>query len=180
MGKQQVCVECAATPQRAITAARVGHLECLQAAFAAPGVLNERDSFGATPIHYAARQGQLACVKWLCEHSGLSPNSAARNGATPAHDAAATGHVDCLGYLLKETKCDANDKTNEGATVLQLTCRFGKARVLKYLLAEKIVNPKDKAANDVTAVHICAAKGTQLYVSLRTAAKRLLRGRSKQ
>eukprot|EP00117_Sycon_ciliatum_P012210 scpid44360/ scgid3406/ Espin; Ectoplasmic specialization protein len=158
MGKLQACTECSSAAQKGIAAAKVGHLECLRAVYSSSSVLNERDQFGATPIHYAARQGHLECVKWLCESSGVSPNSAARNGATPAHDAAATGHVECLNYLLKETKCSANDRTNEGATVLQLTCRFGKAKVLKWLLSEEIVSLKDKGANDVTAVHIAAAK----------------------
>ena len=135
-----------------------GHLQCLQEAYRSLNVLNERDRFGATPIHYAARHGQLECLRWLVEHSGVSPNAAARNGSTPAHDAAATGYLECLKYLLVNTKCGVHDRTVEGATVLHMACRFGREDVVCWLIDYGNASPSDKGANGVTPVHLCAAK----------------------
>lgn len=156
--KLDICKQCkhAATP--AITAASLGHANCLATAYRELGVFNERDDYGATPIHFAARNGKLECLEWLVNRSGISPNAVTVNGNTAAHDAAATGHVDCLRYLLKQTKCSIKDTTSEGATVLHMASRFGKMEVVEWLVENAGCLPGDKGANDVTPVHLTAAK----------------------
>ncbi|XP_065840770.1 uncharacterized protein [Oscarella lobularis] len=154
----RICQTCIDSRTSALSAAMSGHLQCLQEAYRSLNVLNERDRFGATPIHYAARHGQLECLRWLVEHSGVSPNAAARNGSTPAHDAAATGYLECLKYLLVNTKCGVHDRTVEGATVLHMACRFGREDVVCWLIDYGNASPSDKGANGVTPVHLCAAK----------------------
>ena len=154
-----ICKECNRSARPAITAARLGHAKCLTTAYRELGIFNEQDDYGATPIHYAARNGQLDCLVWLVTRSGLSPNATSRNGATAAHDAAAMGHIDCLKYLLETTRCSAQDKTLEGATVLHMACRFGRLEVVKWLMEYSKSSPSEKGANDVTPVHLCAAKG---------------------
>jgi ankyrin repeat protein len=159
MGKKgRLCVLCGESRTPALSAAMVGHVDCLQEAYKSFSVLNERDRFGATPIHYAARHGQLECLMWLVENSNVSPNAAARNGSTPAHDAAATGNVECLRYLLDNTKCSTLERTIEGATVLHMACRFGRVHAVRWLIDNAGASPSDKGANDVTPVHLCAAK----------------------
>ena len=153
-----ICAECKRASKPAIHAAKVGHTKCLTTAYRELGVFNERDNFGATPIHFAARFGQLECLKWLVTRSGVSPNAVTRTGATAAHDAAATGHLNCLEYLLKNTKCDVRDTTSEGATVLHLACSFGRIEVVKWLIDYLGSSPSEKGANNVTPVHLCAAK----------------------
>lgn len=78
--KQQLslCTECGKSSTPAIDAARYGHEDCLVTAYHELGVFNERDNFGATPIHYAARFGQLACLQWLIANSGISANALAQ------------------------------------------------------------------------------------------------------
>lgn len=154
----RICQECNKSKRPAINAARLGHENCLVIAYRVLGVLNQRDDYGATPIHYAARHGQVDCLNWLIDHSGISPNAVARNGATAAHDAAAMGHLDCLQYLLHNTQCSVSDATAEGATILHIACRFGQAQVTKWLLDSTTALPSEKGANNVTPVHICAAK----------------------
>ena len=153
-----ICNACkrAATP--AINAASLGHTNCLVTAYRELGVFNERDNFGATPIHFAARNGKLDCLEWLVVRSGVSPNAVTVNGNTAAHDAAATGHVSCLKYLLENTKCSTSDTTSEGATVLHIASRFGQTEMVKWLVETAGCGPGDKGANDVTPVHLCAAK----------------------
>ena len=160
--KLDICKECkrAATP--AITAATLGHANCLATAYRELGVFNERDDYGATPIHFAARNGRLDCLEWLVTRSGVSPNAVTVNGNTAAHDAAATGHVECLRYLLDNTKCSAKDVTSEGATVLHLASRFGQTQAVKWLVEKAGCSPGEVGANDVTPLHLCAAKSEWL------------------
>ena len=153
-----ICRECKHANRPAIMAARLGHAGCLATAYRELGVFNERDDFGATPIHFAARNGHLECLKWLVTRSGVSPNAVARNGATAAHDAAAMGHLACLHYLLENTACSSKDATVEGATALHMACRFGRLKVVKWLMDYTGASPGEKGANDVTPVHLCAAK----------------------
>lgn len=162
MGKKKkeinICPNCNKSKRPAINAARLGHENCLIVAYRVLGVLNQRDDYGATPIHYAARHGKVDCLHWLVVNSGISPNAAARNGATAAHDAAAMGHLNCLKYLLENTQCSPTDATTEGATVLHIACRFGQAKVTEWLLENSVALPCEKGVNDVTPLHICAAK----------------------
>ena len=156
--ESNICHQCSKSKHPAIKAARLGHEACLVTAYRTLGVSNERDDYGATPIHYAARSGQLGCLKWLVQHSGISPNAVAKNGATATHDAAAMGQLECLKYLTESTRCSVLDVTSEGATVLHIACRFGQASVTKWLLENTSASPSDKGANNVTPVHISAAK----------------------
>lgn len=156
--KLDICRSCkrAATP--AIHAATCGHANCLITAYRELGVFNERDDYGATPIHFAARNGKLDCLDWLVCRSGVSPNAVTVNGNTAAHDAAATSHVECLQYLLEKTKCSLSDTTSEGATVLHIASRFGQTAVVQWLVENEGCLPGDMGVNAVTPVHLCAAK----------------------
>ena len=156
--KLDICNDCEKAARPAISAARLGHTNCLATAYRNLGVFNERDDYGATPIHYAARNGRLECLQWLVTRSGISPNAASNNGATAAHDAAAMGHLECLKYLLQTTRCTAKDSTVEGATVLHMACRFGRLDAVQWLIECAGSDPSEKGANDVTPVHLCAAK----------------------
>lgn len=156
--KLSICRECKKANTPAIRAAKLGHRECLVTAYRDLGVFNERDDLGATPIHFAARNGQQECLEWLVTRSGVSPNAVTVNGNTAAHDAAATGHVTCLKYLIESTKCSLSDTNSEGATALHVACRFGQTEVVQWLVVTAGCSLGDKGANDVTAVHLCAAK----------------------
>jgi len=153
-----ICRDCKRSNRPAISAARLGHANCLTTAYRDLGVFNARDDFGATPIHFASRNGHLECLQWLVTRSGVSPNAVSRNGATAAHDAAAMGHLSCLKYLLENTPCSPSETTLEGATVLHMACRFGRLEVVKWLMNYTGASPGEKGANDVTPVHLCAAK----------------------
>lgn len=156
--KLDICHDCKRASTPAIKAASLGHTNCLVTAYRELGAFNERDDYGATPIHFAARFGKLDCLEWLVLRSGVSPNAVTVNGNTAAHDAAATGHVDCLKYLLERTKCSVADVTSEGASVLHMASRFGKTEVVKWLVENAGCLPGDKGANDVTPVHLSAAR----------------------
>ena len=48
---------------------------------------------GMAPVHAAAQAGQVSCLQWLVEQSGVPIRFNAEDGATPAHFAAASGEV---------------------------------------------------------------------------------------
>lgn len=59
--------------------------------------VNVTDKTGNTPLHYAAKNGNLEMAKWLAE-KGADPNSVGANGNTPMHMAALSQnpHVNIL------------------------------------------------------------------------------------
>lgn len=153
-----ICNECRSAPKSALTAAKNGHKPCLIVAYNQLGCSSQRDEFGATPIHYAARFGRLDCLKWLVKNSKVTPNAKSMNGDTAAHDAAAMGNLECLEYLLKNTKCSVDDKTVDGATVLHFASTFGRLEVIKWLMTNAGSTPSDRGSDNITPVHLCAAK----------------------
>ena len=71
----------ALTPRRA---RRSGEVEVLQALLKAGAKANARDKDGDTPVHYAAAQGHLACIKALAAAPGGCDLEAVDNdGETP-------------------------------------------------------------------------------------------------
>lgn len=153
-----ICSDCKSSSRSAIQAAKKGHTQCLMTAVNQLGASNQKDEYGATPIHYAARFGKLECLKWLVKNTKVTPNAKSMNGDTAAHDAAAMGKLDCLEYLLKNTKCSIEDTTMDGATVLQFACTFGRLAVLKWLMTNAGSTPSDKSSDGITPVHLCAAR----------------------
>lgn len=91
---------------KAIQAAREGDVETLRALHVS-GCLSPAitDTQGASPVHHAARCGQLGCLEFLVNEVCFPCHTRTRNGATAAHDAAATGHVRELQWLLRQEKC---------------------------------------------------------------------------
>ena len=156
--KLDICSECKSASKSAIHAAKRGHTRCLIMAYNQLGGSNQKDEYGASPIHFAARFGKLECLKWLVKNSKVTPNAKSMNGDTAAHDAAAMGNLDCLEYLLKNTKCSVDDTTVDGATVLHFACTFGRLGVVKWLMTHAGSTPSDKGSGDITPVHLCAAK----------------------
>ena len=88
-------------PQAVLAAAYRGDLETMREILAEGPDKNMRDAFGATALHVAIFQPDIAMVKLLLE-SGFDPNAkATRNGYTPLHNAVAANNVDAARLLLQ-------------------------------------------------------------------------------
>lgn len=102
--------------------ARDGDLETLTAIFEEIGpeplLSITDDQTGATPIHMAAGNGHLECVKYLL---GLVPEHAQKLaqqtnflGNTALHWAAFAGHLPVVQLLIEQYKCDPYHKNDLG------------------------------------------------------------------
>ncbi|XP_059511651.1 espin isoform X1 [Stegostoma tigrinum] len=145
---------------RSLVAAKNGDLLTLQD-LQKQGLIQLKvtDHLGATPVHHAARSGQLSAVKFLVEEAKLPGNKRAKNGATPAHDAAATGNSVCLQWLLTSGGCHIQDKDSSGATVLHLAAWFGHQDITEWLLKSGGSDPTAATDTGALPVHYAAAKG---------------------
>lgn len=110
----------AALSNKALGAASKGDLGTLKSVSQQMDIGKCVDRHGATPVHYAARAGQVGCLRNLVQELGLSATKPANNGATPCHDAAATGKLDCLQWLVQHGGCSPETTEGSGAMPLHL------------------------------------------------------------
>jgi ankyrin repeat protein len=97
-------------------AARIGVQEALLAAGAR---VSATDASGATPLHWAALNGDLEFARLLLEHGADVEAQARGEGMTPLHAAAAGGDVDLVELLL-ERGADAGARDRAGRRPLDV------------------------------------------------------------
>lgn len=69
-----------------------------------PAMKNSTDERGMNPLHVAAANGRLDCVKWLAV-SGVDLAEETPTGYTAMHLAAMNGHVNCMMVSSTHVKC---------------------------------------------------------------------------
>ncbi|RJE21197.1 Phosphorylase superfamily [Aspergillus sclerotialis] len=91
-----------------------------------------RDTYGRTPLSWAARDGHLAIVQLLLKYGG-DPDSRDRNGQTPLSLAASKGHRE-VALLLLENGVDQDSKDQEGRTPLSWAASNGHEAIVQILV----------------------------------------------
>ena len=77
-------------------AAKTGNLDRIKELISVvPEMKNKTDERGMNPLHLAAANGRLDCVKWLAV-SGVDLAEETPTGYTAMHLAAMNGHVNCM------------------------------------------------------------------------------------
>ena len=146
----------------ACAAAQRGDLDKLRATLLRrPGAALE-DGAGARaahPLHYAAREGHLACVELLLR-SGADVNRATTaGGATPLHRAAFTGRVEVVRALLaagaRPAQQDADletplHKASAGGAVECVEVLLRAHPDAIHLVDRRGATPADRAKDDAT------------------------------
>ena len=128
----------------------------MQAMIDAGADVNTKDSFGGTPLHLAAKEGQAEVIPVLVK-AGADVNAKTDEGGTPFHLAAQEGHAEVIPVLVK-AGADVNAKTSNGNTPLHFAAQEGHAEVIPVLVkAGANVNAKDN--DGVTPLHSTAANG---------------------
>nr|CCA19182.1 conserved hypothetical protein [Albugo laibachii Nc14] len=123
-------------------AVRNGHGQCLSRVLATAAsslldqeVVNHMDSNNDSPLHVAARRGDLDCIQILCHH-GADVAVLDANGRTPIHCTIFGNHCECAAYLV-DVGSDAilnEPDITTGNTPLHDAARLGYSRLVKLLL----------------------------------------------
>lgn len=89
-----------------------------------------------TPLHTAARSGDLVKVRKLLKSRKYSVNCTDFNGQTPLHCACSKGHLDLVRVLISGFEADITIHDDNGATALMLAALAGHHEVVHSLLSE--------------------------------------------
>ena len=104
-------------------------------------------SDGTTPLHLAARAGDVATVARLLR-DGADPKAANRYGVTPLSLAAENGDVAIIDALLA-AGADARSAISNGQTMLMMAARSGSVAAVKTLLAHGAdVNARERVLGE--------------------------------
>ena len=114
------------------------------------------DSPGLTPIHNAAKNGDVKSVKFMVAFLALdNPNTPNKSGATPIHCAALSGHMDMIKFLAAKVE-NPNPPDSIGWTPIHNAALRGHVDVITFLAA-KVDNPNAPNKYGVTPIK-CATR----------------------
>lgn len=121
-------------------------------------IIDLRDVVDCTPLHYAARKGQVSMFEWLLRN-GANINAADLAGNTPLHEAAANGHLNIVKFIF-EAPAELKASTSLGAlqpevstfpfgNALSLAVGMGQREIVTYMIDKA----KCKLSNASSYVH---------------------------
>ena len=121
-------------------------------------LLNERDQFGCTPLHYASREGNLKSIQNLLELGALI-NPKNDDNQSPLHFAARYGRFHTVKHLLASPRGHLiiNEMDGEGMTCLHIASAHGHTRIVQLLLQRGALLHRDHRGR--TPLHYAAAGG---------------------
>ncbi|PVD23407.1 hypothetical protein C0Q70_16676 [Pomacea canaliculata] len=121
-------------------------------------LLNEKDKFGCTPLHYASKEGHLPALDDLIRFgAALSPKN--NDKQSPFHFAARYGRYNTCRRLLESHQGPSiiNETDADGLTGLHIAAKNGHTKILHLLLQKGAVINRDN--DDNTPLHYAAAQG---------------------
>jgi hypothetical protein len=123
-----------------------------------------KDSYGQTPLLWAAKRGNEDALRLLLEQEMVERDSTDGSGRTALSWAAGNGHDDVVRLLLEEGS-DINAKDNDGWAALQHAIWNTESATVRLLLEHK-ANIMAKDNNGWTALHRAADSGREDMVRL--------------
>lgn len=96
-----------------------------------------------TPLHAAASNGSVDCLKLLMADDQVDMNSQTSDGSTALYIAVFSGHKDCVKLLLKNRKANPTLAVNN-VTPLEAALHFHQFRIAWELLKDPRINNIDK------------------------------------
>ncbi len=120
------------------------------------------DFGGQVPIHFAAKKGQLECIKVLLEH-GADIHYEDDECETAITLASLFGHTECVRYLLRQG-ANVNDCAVDG-TPLIYSAERGNIECIKLLL-DRGANVNERVSYGITALRQAILSGSVSCVKL--------------
>ena len=113
----------------------------------------------STPLHDAARSGDLDKARELLETGKYNVNTKDSLEDTPLHCACREGHLDMVRMLISEFKADMNIVDEFNNTPLYVAVRYGKEDVALALINEFGCDTNMRGWRDRTVLHSACAGG---------------------
>lgn len=130
---------------------------------------DREDTYGRTPLSWAAGNGQEASTKLLLASKRADPGSKDKNGESPLSWAAELGHVSTLQAML-DKGADPNIPNASSQTPLSLAAQSGHTTAVKLLLRRGAdANFKDRMSMSPLAWAACRGHSTVADVLLKQA-----------
>jgi len=102
------------------------------------------DSWGRTPLIWAARCGREGAMKLLLERGGASPEHLDNYGLTLLSSAVEFGREGIVKLLLTRKEVNPESRDPSGRTALSYAAMWGKEGVVELLLQHEGVNPEPR------------------------------------
>ena len=141
------------------------NMEMLDVILDWPGIdLDFENINGFSPIHIAARKGDLGALKSLLKKDDRLLNKEKRDGYTPLHLAACTDHYQVVQFLLDQPGLNVEARTKDkDQTALLIACFYGSKKTVETLLNENDSCQADvKDVDDNNALHLCLSGPPQV------------------
>lgn len=136
-----------------------------------PQNVNQADSYGDTPLHWAANLGKHDMLQALLEVSDQAVNTPDAMKNTPLHLAAQNGHAKCVRLLLNIPTIKVNSKTKYSeSTPLMRAAGEGHAECVQLLLNSPEIDINQVDSMKYTALHTAVDEGRIECVRLLLAA----------
>ncbi|XP_033737356.1 transient receptor potential cation channel subfamily A member 1-like isoform X2 [Pecten maximus] len=121
-------------------------------------LLNEKDDYGCTPLHYASREGHLVAIDDLIS-LGAHINPKNNNKQSPLHFAARYGRYNTCRRLLDSPQGAniINETDGDGLSALNLASLNGHTKIIHLLMEKGAYVTRDHEGN--SPLHMAAANG---------------------
>nr|XP_039254552.1 SH3 and multiple ankyrin repeat domains protein 3-like isoform X1 [Styela clava] len=120
--------------------------------------LDYRNKRGFTPMHVAARNGNIQMIRTLIEFQA-SPNVVDSRDLTPLYHCILLGSDPSAARILIQSNSIIGCRDSQGWTEIHQACRHGRLQLLELLLScdsvgEEHINARNASGN--TPLHVCA------------------------
>ncbi|KAF4528133.1 hypothetical protein B566_EDAN016720 [Ephemera danica] len=125
-----------------------------------PKLLNIKDRYGKTALHYVSKHGNVSTVQTLLDDTDCKLEILDTCGNTVLHVAAQSGCIDIIDLFLQRDKSLLYKKNERGYTPLQVACVWNKADAVQCLLNHSLPESINQNQEIKTAFRTALEEGS--------------------